>query len=464
MSEKIAFLGAAELVVRFRDGSLTPLEVLEACLAQIARHDGRLNAMAHVARDSARQEAQASGARWKQGAPMGPLDGVPVAVKDLIPVAGMPLRYGSGASDAEPVSEDAPSVSNLRRAGAVITGKTNTAEHGWKGVCDNPLSGITRNPWNPDLTPGGSSGGSGVAIATGMAALALGGDEGGSIRIPSSFCGIAGLKPTWGRVPLHQPAVCGTWSHVGPMARSVADLALGLNALAHPDPRDWESLPGSGTDYSANLAQGIKGLRIALSPGIGHVSLHGEVEAAVRAAAEVFIGLGAAVVEATPAIGNPIEPYYVLVRMAARAIVDSVPAARRQLLEGVLRKDAADADRHSGMDLKYAEMEQRRLGAVMASFFGDHDILLTATTAVPPFAVGIDDPANGKRTDLQWTGTLFPFNLTRLPAVSIPCGRTAAGLPIGLQLVGARYDEVTVLRAAAAFEAATPGIGSPPLV
>lgn len=463
MSNELAFLGVGQLAERYASGELSPVDVLEACLAQIERLDGRLNAMAHIAAGSARAEAAASEKRWRHAAPLGPLDGVPVAVKDLIPVAGMPLRYGSAASDPEPVSEDAPSVTNLRKAGAVITGKTNTAEHGWKGVCDNPLTGITRNPWNPDLTPGGSSGGSGVAVATGMAALALGGDEGGSIRIPSSFCGIAGLKPTWGRVPLHPPMVCGTWSHVGPMARSVRDLALGLNALAHPDPRDWESLPETGTDYAANLAAGVKGLRIALSPGLGHVPLDPEVEAAVRTAAAVFRDLGATVVEATPGIGNPIEPYYVLVRMAARAIVDSVPASRRQLLEGVLRKDAADADRHSGMDVKYAEMEQRRLGSLMASFFCDHDLLLTATTAVPPFAVGIDDPNGGKRTELSWTGTLFPFNFTRLPAISVPCGLTAGGLPIGLHLVAARHDETTVLRAAAAYEAAVPSIGRPPL-
>ena len=463
MADDLAFLGVADLIAGYRTGNLSPLDVLEACLAQIERLDGQLNAMAHVAPDSARAEAKASQVRWSRGEPVGPLDGVPVAVKDLIPVAGMPLRYGSAASDPDPVDWDAPSVSNLRKAGAVITGKTNTAEHGWKGVCDNPLTGITRNPWNPELTPGGSSGGSGVAVATGMAAMALGGDEGGSIRIPSSFCGISGLKPTWGRVPLHPPMVCGTWSHVGPMARSVRDLAISLNGLAHPDPRDWESLPETGTDYAANLEEGVKGMRIALSPGIGHVRIHPEVEAAVRAAADVFRGLGATVVEATPAIGNPIEPYYVLVRMAARAIVDSVPASRRQLLEGVLRKDAADADRHSGMDVKYAEMEQRRLGGVMAAFFCDHDILLTATTAVPPFAAGIDDPDGGKRTDLPWTGTLFPFNITRLPAASVPCGLTQDRLPIGLHLVGARYAETTVLRAAAAYEAAVPGIGRPPL-
>jgi aspartyl-tRNA(Asn)/glutamyl-tRNA(Gln) amidotransferase subunit A len=462
MADDLAFLGAAEIVERYRSKSLSPREVLDACLRQIERHDPGLNAMAHVATESARAEAAASEARWQRSAPLGPLDGVPVAVKDLIPVAGMPLRYGSAASDPDPVAEDAPSVTNLRKAGAVITGKTNTAEHGWKGVCDNPLSGVTRNPWNLDLTPGGSSGGSGVAVATGMAALALGGDEGGSIRIPASFCGIAGLKPTWGRVPLHPPMVCGTWSHVGPMARSVGDLAVALNALAHPDPRDWESLPETGTDYTANLKQGAKGLRIALSPGLGHVALDPEVEAAVRAAAQTFSDLGATVVEATPAIGNPIEPYYVLVRLAARAIVDSVPASRRQLLEGVLRKDAADADRHSGMDVKAAEMEQRRLGGVMASFFEDHDILLTATTAVPPFAVGIDDPNGGKRTDLPWTGTLFPFNFTRLPAASVPCGLTSSALPIGLHLVGARHADATVLRAAAAYEAAVPGIGRPP--
>lgn len=461
MNEELAFVGASELVARFRERSLSPVEALEACLAQVGRLDGRLNAMVHVAADSARAEAVAAEGRWRRGEPLGLLDGVPVAVKDLIPVAGMPVRYGSLASDEGPAAEDAPSVAHLRRSGAVIVGKTCTSEHGWKAVCNSPLTGFTRNPWNTDRTPGGSSGGSAVAVATGMAALALGGDEGGSIRIPSSFCGIAGLKPTWGRVPLQQPAYCGTWSHVGPMARSVADLALALDVIGKPDPRDWESLPDDGRVHVAGIGRNVDGLRIALSPGIGFVTVDPEVEAAVRRAANIFRDLGATVVEVDPPLGDPIDEFYVFYRMAARAIVDAVPADRRHLLEPELRRDAADADRHSAMDAKHTSLEQRRRGALMAEFFRHHDIVLAATVPVPPFGVEDDNPGGAGGTEMRWTGTLYPFNFTRLPAASVPCGLTAEGLPIGLQIVGARHADTTVLRAAHVYEQSAPGIGRP---
>lgn len=463
MSTECNWLSASELTAGFQSGELSPVDALECSLARIAALDGRLNAMAHVAAESARGEALASAHRWQSGNPLGPLDGVPVAVKDLIPVAGMPLRYGSLASSDVPVTEDASSVTHLRNSGAVIVGKTNTAEHGWKAVCRNELTGITRNPWNTERTPGGSSGGSAVAVASGMVALALGGDEGGSIRVPSSFCGIAGLKPTWGRVPLHQPAYCGTWSHVGPMARTVGDLALAMNVLGKPDPRDWESLPDDGTDYRSGLDAGAEGLRVAISPDLGYVALDPEVEDAVRAAAVQFSGLGAQVEEATPEICNPIDPYYILVRLAARALVESVPEVQRPLLVEELRKDAADADRHTAMDVKHAEMEQRRLGAVMSNFFQEFDVLVTATVAVPAFGAADDDPSGKKRVGLGWTGTTYPFNFTRLPAISIPCGLTRGGLPIGLQIVGPRFADAMVLRAARAYEAGVPGIGRPPI-
>jgi aspartyl-tRNA(Asn)/glutamyl-tRNA(Gln) amidotransferase subunit A len=463
MKSDLTWLSAAEMSAGFQSGELSPVAVLESSLARIEALDGRLNAMAYVSPQTARNEAEASALRWKSGEPLGPLDGVPVAVKDLIPVAGMPLRYGSLASSDVPVGEDAPSVNHLRKGGAVIVGKTTTAEFGWKAVCRNALTGITRNPWNTECTPGGSSGGSAVAVTTGMVALALGGDEGGSIRVPSSFCGIAGLKPTWGRVPLHQPAYCGTWSHVGPMARTVGDLALAMNVLGKPDRRDWESLPDDGVDYRMALDAGAKGLRVAISPNLGFVTLDPVVEEAVCAAAAEFSQLGAQVCEATPEIGNPIDPYYILVRLAARALVDTVPGDQQALLVEELRKDAADADNHTAMDVKHAEMEQRRLGAVMNRFFETFDVLVTATVAVPAFGAADDDPSGKKRVGLGWTGTTYPFNFTRLPAISIPCGLSRGGLPIGLQIVGPRHGDAMVLRAARAYEAAVPGIGRPPI-
>ncbi|MBT6510324.1 MAG: amidase, partial [Rhodospirillaceae bacterium] len=217
------------------------------------------------------------------------------------------------------------------------------------------------------------------------------------------------------------------------------------------------------TDFSAGLGKGVAGLKVGLSPDLGFMELDAEVEAAVRAAADVFGDLGAEVVEATPEIEDPIAPYYVLVRLAARAIVDSVPAAKRPLLNEQMRKDAAAADRHTAMDVKHAELEQRRIGAAMAQFFTGFDIMLTAATSVPAFDVGMSDPDNGKRADLPWSGALYTTNFTRQPGLSVPCGLTSDGLPVGLHVVGARHADAMVLRAAAAYEAARPGVGHPPL-
>ena len=463
MSGSPSDLTACELIEGFAARSLTPVDALEACLDQVRHHNDTFNALCHVDATGARQAAEESASRWRAGAPLGPLDGVPVAIKDLIPVAGMPLRYGSQASDDIPVDHDAPSVTHLRRSGAVILGKTCTAEHGWKAVTDSPLTGITRNPWNRELTSGGSSGGSAVAVATGMVPLALGGDEGGSIRVPASFCGIAGLKPTFGRVPLHQPAYCGSWSHVGPMARSVGDLARAMTVLGRPDPRDWRSLPDDGCDYLAELSAGLGGLTIALSPGLGLIDVDPEIETAIRRAAATFEALGAKLVEADPSICDPYEDYYVLVRMAARAIVESVPEDRRHLLDKPILKDAAAVEGHSAMDVKRAELNLGVFGAALAAFHGQYDLLLTATLAMKPFAAGMSSPPKQGPTAANWTATLYPFDWSRQPAVTVPCGTTADGLPIGLQIVGPQQADALVLCAARAFEAAFEGIGRPPL-
>ena len=463
MSDELCFLTASALGDRFADGSITPVDALDACLEQIARHDGAYNALCHVDETGARASAEASAGRWAKGATLGPLDGAPTVIKDLVPVAGMPVRFGSLASDDKPAREDAPSVAHLRNAGAVLIGKTCTSEHGWKAVCDSPLTGITRNPWNREMTSGGSSGGSAVAVATGMAALALGGDEGGSIRIPSSFCGIAGLKPTFGRVPLHQPAYCGNWSHVGPMARGVADLAYAMAVLGKPDARDWSSLPDDGMDYPDALECGVAGLRFALSPGLGLIDVDPEIENAVNRSAEVFEHLGAEITEASPDIDDVLDDYYVEARLAARAIVESVPSEKRQLLDKPITKDAADADRHSAMDVKHAALYRESFGAVLTDFHQRHDLILTATIAMKPFAAGLSSPPGRAPDDPSWTATLYPFNWAQQPAATVPCGLTSDGLPIGLQIVGAKHSDALVLRAARAFEDAFDGIGHPPL-
>ncbi len=463
MGDELCFLTAGDLSDRFAEGAVTPVDALDACLAQVTRYDGTYNALCFVDEAGARVSAEASAKRWSKSEALGPLDDIPTVIKDLIPVAAMPVRYGSLASDDGPAREDAPSVTHLRNGGAVLLGKSCTSEHGWKAVCDSPLTGITRNPWNRELTSGGSSGGSAVAIATGMTALALGGDEGGSIRIPCSFCGIAGQKPTFGRVPLHQPAYCGNWSHVGPMVRSVADLARAMTVLGWPDARDWSSLPDDGVDYAGALKGGVAGLRFALSPGLGLIDVDPQIEAAVSSAAKVFQNLGAEVTEADPDIEDVLDDYYVEARLAARAIVESVRDQKRHLLDGPITKDAAAADQHNAMDVKRAALFRESFGAVLTNFHRQHDLILTATIAMKPFSAGLSSPPDRAPDDPSWTATLYPFNWAQQPAVTVPCGLTSDGLPIGLQVVGAKHRDALVLRAARAFETAFDGIGRPPL-
>src|SRR5688572_5250092 len=285
---------ATELVAAYRARELSPVEETEATLQRIEVRDGELNAFCLVDPDSALADAGASEARWRTGEPAGPLDGVPVAVKDLLVTKGWPTLRGSTAIDpAGPWDDDAPVVAALRRSGAVIPGKTTTPELGWKGVTDSALTGVTRNPWDPAKTPGGSSGGSSAALAAGMVPLALGTDGGGSIRIPCAFCGLPGLKPTFGRVPAWPASPFGPVSHVGPMARTVADLALLLDVIAQPDARDWQQLPPATSASGAGLEDGVDGVRIAFSPALGHAAVDPEIAALVATAASAFAELGA---------------------------------------------------------------------------------------------------------------------------------------------------------------------------
>src|SRR5262245_51820738 len=312
MSE-LCFISATELVAHYRKRSLSPVEVTRAVLARIEALNLKVNAYCLIDAQSALDDARASEGRWMRGAPAGPIDGVPTSIKDLILTRNWPTLRGSRAVDpAGPWHDDSPATARLRESGAVLLGKTCTPEYGWKGVTDSALTGITRNPWNLERTPGGSSGGAGAQLAAGMGQLAVGTDGGGSIRIPSSFTGASGIKANFGRVPAWPLSPMGTVAHVGPMARTIDDCALLLNVLAQPDPRDCLALPYDGTDWTRNLDDGVKGLRVAYSARLGYVRyVHPDVDACVAAAANVFVDLGEHVMRVGPWFSDCIDTFWI---------------------------------------------------------------------------------------------------------------------------------------------------------
>src|SRR4051794_35535000 len=307
MGDDLAFTSAARLIELYRTKQISPVEVTAATLRRLETYEGAINAFVLYDPETALAMARASEARWQKGEPQGLLDGVPVALKDTLLTRGWPRLLGSRTIDPNQVwDEDAPVPRRLRANGAVFFGKTTTPEFGWKGVTDSPLSGVTRNPWNLERTPGGSSGGSGAAVLAGIGPLAVGTDAGGSIRIPAAFCGIFGFKPTFGRVAVYPPSAFGDVAHVGPMTRTVADAALMLEAIKGPDSRDWYSLPDDGIPYRERLGDSsLKGKRVALSPPLGYAEPAPAVREAVERAAAVFAGLGAIVEPADPFFESP---------------------------------------------------------------------------------------------------------------------------------------------------------------
>ena len=455
----IAVLSATELLRRYRTTELSPVEATRAVLAQIDRHNPRVNAYCLVDHDRALEQAKASERRWRQGKPTGRLDGVPVAIKDVFLTHGWPTLRGSRAIDPEqPWEEDAPAVARLRANGAVLIGKTTTPELGWKGVTDSPLTGVTRNPWDPALTAGGSSGGSAVAVVLGMAPLALGTDGGGSIRIPAAFSGLVGHKPTYGRVAQWPPSPFGSLAHAGPMAWTVVDAALMLDVIAAPDPRDWSAAPAENLSYLDELAGGVVGLRVAFSPTLGYVQVDPEVAAAVQQAAKTFEALGAQVEQADPGFEDPVGIFEVLWYAGAAKAVERLGERALPVLDPGLREISDIGRTYSAMDYLEAESRRAKLGGHLGQFHQRFDLLLTPTLPVPAFVAGQEVPDGwpGRRW-MSWTPFTYPFNLTQQPAASVPCGFTAAGLPIGLQIVGAKYADALVLRAAHAYQTAQPG-------
>ncbi len=466
MSDDLAFTPASELIALYRHQRLSPVEATRAALERIAAHDGRLNAFRLIDADGALNAARDSEARWQNGAPKGLVDGVPVSIKDLVLTKGRPTLRGSKTVDpGQAWDEDAPCVARLEEHGAVILGKTTTCELGWKGVTDSPLTGVTRNPWNPEMTPGGSSGGAAAAVAAGMGPLAIGTDGGGSIRIPGGFTGLAGLKPSYGRVPLYPPSPFGGLSHLGPMARSVADLALMLSVIARPDPRDPYALPADERDWRDGLDGGVAGLKLALSADLGYARVDSEVAALIAKAAEVFAGLGAEVEAADPGFTSPAEPFRTLWYAGAAHAVRGIDADGRRLMDPGLIEVAEAGARLGAGDLLAAEGARAALGVAMGAFHRRFDLLLTPTLPLPAFAAGVEvPPGSGLERWPDWTPFTYPFNMTGQPAATVPCGFTADGLPVGLQIVGPRHADALVLRAAQAYQTAAPTLDRrPPL-
>jgi aspartyl-tRNA(Asn)/glutamyl-tRNA(Gln) amidotransferase subunit A len=456
----LCYMPALELGKAIRAKKVSPVEVVDAVLARIERLNPLLNAYCTVTAAAARAEAKEAEAAVMRGEVLGALHGIPVSIKDLVATKGVRTTHGSKLYEHLIPDEDAPVVERLKRAGAIVLGKTNTPEFGHKAITDNLIFGPSRNPWSLEHTPGGSSGGAAAAVATGLGPLAVGTDAGGSIRIPSSCCAIFGLKPTLGLVAM-APTFGGleTLSHTGPMTRTVHDAALMLSATVGAEPRDISSLPAIETDYLAALNRGIQGLRVAWSPDWGYAPVDPQVRQLTEAAAQRFADLGCHVEEANPGFVDPAETYQILTtaNRAAR-VADRWPAERERVDPSFAIQIEAGM-RWSAVDFVRASHVRRTLNDAFVRFFSRYDLLLTPTVAAPPPPLKVEaheEIAGRKVTRLGWLAFTFPLSLIGYPAASVPCGWTPEGLPVGLQITAPRLADALVLRAAAAFEALAP--------
>jgi aspartyl-tRNA(Asn)/glutamyl-tRNA(Gln) amidotransferase subunit A len=451
-----ALMSAETLLALYARRALSPVETLQAVTERVARHNPKLNAFAVMVPQSLAAAGE-SAARWRAGRPLGPLDGVPCTVKDLLDLAGFPTRRGSRVSDPAPVSEDAPSVVGLKAAGAVIIGKTTTTEYGWKSPGDCPLHGITRNPWNPDYTTGGSSSGAGAAGAACFGALHIGTDAGGSVRIPAAWCGLVGLKPTYGRIPQWPAGVFASVACAGPLTRTVRDAALMLSAMARHDARDPFCLPDDPRDWRDGIEDGVAGLRVGVlhRPGFD-APIDADGIAAVERAAAMLQEAGAVIDEAVPDLPDTRAIFGRVWGAALARLVGMFGENERGMLDpGMLEaaKSQADLSAAAYMD---AEVMRAMAGHAMAMLHQRFDLVLCPTVPGPPPLADAPtvDPVDALWK--HWAPWTFTFNITRQPAISVPMGLSDAGLPLAVQIVAAQYRDDLVLRAARVIEHAAP--------
>ena len=454
MSKDILSLSATQLIEQYRAKRMSPVDALNAALQQADEQNPMHNAFVVLDRESALRAARQSEGRWQRGTPLGRVDGVPTTVKDLILAKGWPTLRGSRTIDPnQKWEEDGATVARLREQGAVLLGKTTTPEFGWKGVTDSPLTGVTRNPWNTDLTPGGSSGGAAVAAALGMGWMHVATDGGGSIRIPAAFCGLFGFKPTWGIVPVHPHSPALTLWHQGPISRNVTDAALMLSVITRPDPRDWYAVPSPGIDYTQNLDEGIRGRRIAYSRTLGYAVVDAEVARLVDAAVRKFEDLGAQVEEIDLDLEDPISIMQPLWAVALALAVAPMTTEQRAMMDQPLLDLAEPGFHLSALEYRQLEKARETFARRVTGVHPQYDLVITPQLATTAFAVNHEvPPGTHMQRWWQWSPFTYPFNLTQQPAAAVPCGFASNGLPVAMQIVGAKFADHLVLKAARAYE------------
>jgi aspartyl-tRNA(Asn)/glutamyl-tRNA(Gln) amidotransferase subunit A len=464
---ELAYTPATDLIPRIRSGALSPVELTRAVLERIEALNPTINAFVTVTAETALTAARAAEDAVMKGERLGPLHGVPVSIKDLALVKGVPAKFGSFVFENRVGETDAPFVRRLKEAGAVVIGKTTSPEFGWKALGDSPLTGITRNPWNLGMTSGGSSAGAGAAAAAGLGPLHQGSDGAGSIRVPSAFCGIYGLKPTFGRVPVWPVSNTDSASHTGPMTRTVADAALMLAVMAGPDDWDRQSLDAPPADYVGRLRDGIRGLRVGWTPDLGCLQVDSEIGQVAKRAAEAFPELGCSVEDAKVSLPDTRE----MIRLMWNAhyagnYAQFLERFRAKMDPGLV---AAIEDGRRYTAEQYVDMRARKhayCDAVRA-LFDTYDLLLMPTVSVAAFEVGRLNPTHFRQHPwdwFDWAGFSYPFNFSGNPAATVPAGFTPSGMPVGLQIVGRRLADLQVLQASAAFEQARPWAQKRPAV
>lgn len=456
MNTAIHKLTALELSALFKSGVITPLDVSKIILQRIKESQKTLNAFCYFNESDVLKQAEDSSSRWKSNNQKSLIDGVPVSIKDLIHVKGWPTLHGSKAVDIEQEWDiDAPSVVNLKNAGAIILGKTNTPEFGHKGVTENLVNGVTNNPWNTQMNAGGSSGGAGSALASGLGPLAIGTDGGGSCRKPANYCGVVGMKPSQGRVASWPSSYLWPLSSAGPMARNVRDTAFLLDIISQNDIRDPETFNQNSNTFS-QIENSVKGLKICFSLSFAGSQPRTEVCDIIESTKKIFQKIGVRLFNDCPEINNPMKTYRVLLDSAWIHTANQFNDNQKNNFDPSFSAAVERGKKLTALDLRIAFSERKKYMKILSEFFSTYDLLILPTNPTTAYPHGSREPVPEENDN--WNTTVCftaPFNITGNPAISIPCGFSKNRLPVGLQIIGKYGYDHLVLNLARAFEKET---------